>query len=142
MATIAAIYARVSTTEQSTLNQISELKALAAQRGLTIFKIYEDTGYTGKNDRRPEFQAMLRDAVSGRFNVLLAWHIDRIGRQRVGIQRAKLLGVYKGRRGAIADSKKAAMAAHVLVGGGTYRSAAELHGVSVGSVQRAVAEHR
>ena len=196
MATIAAIYARVSTAEQSTLNQISELKALAAQRGLTTFKIYEDTGYTGKNDRRPEFQAMLRDAVSGRFNVLLAWHIDRIGRslvdvvtnvqtiqaanveiilqqqsidtttpvgkamigmcavfaelelgmmkerQRVGIQRAKLLGVYKGRRGAIADSKKAAMAAHVLVGGGTYRSAAELHGVSVGSVQRAVAEHR
>lgn len=196
MANLAAIYARVSTNEQTTENQVTELEALAAQRGLTITRSYEDKGYSGKNDQRPAFQAMMQDAVAGRFNVLLCWHIDRLGRslvdvvntvqsiqaanvelilqqqsidtttpvgkamlsmcavfaeleismmkqrQAIGIQRARKLGKYKGRPVAIADSKKAAMAAHVLVGGGTYRAAAEIHGVSVGSVQRAVAEHK
>ena len=196
MANLAAIYARVSTNEQTTENQVTELEALAAQRGLTIIRSYEDRGYSGKTDRRPEFQAMMKDALAGRFNVLLCWHIDRLGRslvdvinnvqtiqaanvelilqqqsldtttpvgkamigmvavfaelelsmmqerQRIGIRRARLEGKYKGRPVAIADSKKAAMAAHVLVGGGTYRAAAALHGVSVGSVQRAVAEHK
>ena len=195
MANLAAIYARVSTNEQTTLNQITELEALAAQRGLTVFRSYEDTGYSGKNDRRPQFQAMLKDAVAGRFSVLLAWHIDRLGRslvdvvntvqtiqaanvelilqqqsidtttpvgkamismcavfaelelsmmkerQRIGIQRAKLQGKYKGRASSIPFSSKQLMAQHVAAGN-TYRNTAEHFNVSVGTVQRAVAEHR
>jgi len=47
---LAAIYARVSTHEQTTENQITELEALAAQRGLTIIRSYEDKGYSGKTD--------------------------------------------------------------------------------------------
>lgn len=85
MANLAAIYARVSTHEQTTENQITELEALAAQRGLTIIRSYEDKGYSGKTDKRPEFQAMMKDALAGRFNVLLCWHIDRLGRSLVDV---------------------------------------------------------
>ena len=85
MANLAAIYARVSTQEQTTENQVTELEALAAQRGLTIIRSYEDRGYSGKNDKRPEFQAMMKDALAGRFNVLLCWHIDRLGRSLVDV---------------------------------------------------------
>ena len=85
MANLAAIYARVSTNEQTTENQVMELEALAAQRGLTIIQIYEDKGYSGKTDQRPAFQSMIKDAVSGRFNVLLCWHIDRLGRSLVDV---------------------------------------------------------
>jgi len=195
MANLAAIYARVSTHEQTTENQITELEALAAQRGLTIIKSYEDKGYSGKTDKRPAFQAMMKDAVAGRFNVLLAWHIDRLGRslvdvvnnvqtlqsanvelilqqqsidtttpvgkamismcavfaelelemmkerQRIGIQRAKLQGKYKGRAISIPLSSKYLMAQHV-VAGSTYRKTAEHFNVSFGTVQRAVAAHK
>jgi DNA invertase Pin-like site-specific DNA recombinase len=31
-------------------------------------------------DKRPQFDRMLRDAVRGRFDILAAWAVDRLGR--------------------------------------------------------------
>jgi DNA invertase Pin-like site-specific DNA recombinase len=78
----AALYLRVSTGEQTTENQRRELEAVAVQRGWEIVATYEDAGISGAKgrDARPGFDTMLKDATRGRFNVLLAWSVDRLGR--------------------------------------------------------------
>ena len=78
----AALYLRVSTGEQSTNGQRLDLEAAARQRGWAITEIYEDAGISGAKgrDRRPAFDKMLKDAVRGRFDVLMAWSVDRLGR--------------------------------------------------------------
>ena len=78
----AALYLRVSTGEQSTNGQRLDLEAAARQRGWAITEIYEDAGISGAKgrERRPAFDKMLKDAVRGRFDVLMAWSVDRLGR--------------------------------------------------------------
>lgn len=76
----AALYLRVSTDEQSCDMQERDLLRLAEQRGLTVDKIYRDEGWSGAKASRPAFDEMLRDAKRGRFDVLLCWKLDRIGR--------------------------------------------------------------
>jgi DNA invertase Pin-like site-specific DNA recombinase len=54
---------------------------MAAKRGWPITQIYEDKVSGGKGrDKRPGLDAMLKDAARGRFGVLMAWSVDRIGR--------------------------------------------------------------
>jgi DNA invertase Pin-like site-specific DNA recombinase len=82
MAKRVAFYLRVSTGEQSTENQRRELEAVARQRGWEVVAIYEDQGISGAKgrDRRPQLDRMLKDAVRGRFDILAAWAVDRLGR--------------------------------------------------------------
>jgi DNA invertase Pin-like site-specific DNA recombinase len=82
MAKRVAFYLRVSTGEQSTENQRRELEAVAHQRGWEVVAIYEDQGISGAKgrDRRPQLDRMLKDAVRGRFDILAAWAVDRLGR--------------------------------------------------------------
>jgi DNA invertase Pin-like site-specific DNA recombinase len=77
-----ALYVRVSTAEQTTENQRRELVAVARHRGWDVVAVYEDQGISGAKgrDRRPQFDRMLKDAVRGRFDVLAAWAVDRLGR--------------------------------------------------------------
>jgi DNA invertase Pin-like site-specific DNA recombinase len=78
----AAIYLRVSTASQTTENQLRELRKVAAQRGWQIVDTYEDRGISGSKgrDARPSFDRLHRDAARGKFDVVLAWSIDRLGR--------------------------------------------------------------
>jgi DNA invertase Pin-like site-specific DNA recombinase len=78
----AALYVRVSTGEQSTEMQRTELATVAARAGWTITEIYEDAGFSGKNgrDKRPAFDRMLKDAARRRFDILAVWATDRLGR--------------------------------------------------------------
>ena len=73
-----ALYLRVSTGEQTTENQRRELEAVAKQRGWQIVAVYEDKGVSGAKgrDKRPQFDAMLKDAVRGQFDVLAEWSRD------------------------------------------------------------------
>ena len=77
----AALYLRVSTGEQTVENQRQALQAACEQRGWQIVDTYADEGISGSNgrDKRPGFDAMLKDATRGRFDVLLAWSVDRLG---------------------------------------------------------------
>lgn len=77
-----ALYLRVSTGEQTTENQRRELEAVARHRGWEIVHVYEDAGISGAKGRekRPAFDRMLRDAVRGRYDILAAWAVDRLGR--------------------------------------------------------------
>ena len=78
----AALYLRVSTGEQTTANQAKALKAVAAHRGWSIVETYEDAGISGGKgrDKRPGLDAALKDASRGRYDVLCAWSVDRLGR--------------------------------------------------------------
>lgn len=78
----AALYVRVSTDRQSVENQIADLTAVAKRRGWEIVQVYRDEGISGAKGRedRPGLDAMLKDAGRGKFDVIMAWAIDRLGR--------------------------------------------------------------
>src|SRR3954470_15530399 len=77
-----ALYLRVSTAEQTVENQRRELEQVAERRGWTIAAVYEDAGISGAKgrDKRPGFDRMLKDATAGRFDIVAAWSVDRLGR--------------------------------------------------------------
>src|SRR4051812_1774199 len=76
------MYLRVSTADQTTDNQARELEAAAAARGWSIVQTYADQAVSGAKGRekRPQLDAMLRDAVRRRFDVVMVWAVDRLGR--------------------------------------------------------------
>jgi DNA invertase Pin-like site-specific DNA recombinase len=78
----AALYLRVSTGEQNVATQRRDLEAAAAQRGWVVVATYEDNGISGSKgrDKRPGLDRLLKDATRGRFDVAMAWSVDRIGR--------------------------------------------------------------
>jgi DNA invertase Pin-like site-specific DNA recombinase len=78
----AAIYVRVSTDEQSVENQEAELRTTAERMGHEIIAVYRDKGISGAKGRngRPGFDAMHRDAARRRFDMVMAWSVDRLGR--------------------------------------------------------------
>src|SRR5687767_11609272 len=75
----AAIYARVSTFEQEPENQLHELRRYMAARGWTGTEFVE-CGVSGAKDKRPALDALLKDAKRRRFDVLVCWRLDRLGR--------------------------------------------------------------
>lgn len=75
----AAIYARVSTLDQTTENQLAELRHYVGARGWTA-REYVDEGVSGSTDSRPALDRLMRDARRRRFDVLLCWRLDRLGR--------------------------------------------------------------
>jgi DNA invertase Pin-like site-specific DNA recombinase len=75
----AAIYARVSTLDQEPENQLAELRRYAEARGWTAQE-YVDKGVSGAKDRRPALDELVRDARRRRFDVLVCWRLDRLGR--------------------------------------------------------------
>jgi DNA invertase Pin-like site-specific DNA recombinase len=77
-----ALYLRVSTDRQTVENQRIDLRRVAEQRGWIIVGEYIDQGVSGAKGReqRPEFDRLCRDASQGRFDLIAAWAIDRLGR--------------------------------------------------------------
>ena len=75
----AAIYARVSTIDQEPENQLQELRRYVGARGWTSVE-YVDRGVSGAKDRRPALDQLLADARRRRFDVLICWRLDRLGR--------------------------------------------------------------
>ena len=77
-----AIYLRVSTDGQTTYNQRIELESVARQRGWDIVAQYDDNGVSGAKGRqhRKQFDAMIKAATRGEFDMIAAWSVDRLGR--------------------------------------------------------------
>ena len=75
----AAIYARVSTLDQEPENQLQELRRYVEARGWTAQE-YVDHGVSGIKDRRPALDRLVKDAKRRRFDVLVCWRLDRLGR--------------------------------------------------------------
>lgn len=78
----AALYLRVSTDDQTTANQRQALEATCEQRGWTVVATYDDAGFSGSKGReeRPGLDAAFKDASRGKYDVLCAWSVDRLGR--------------------------------------------------------------
>jgi DNA invertase Pin-like site-specific DNA recombinase len=71
---------RVSTADQTTQNQIYDLRTLARQRGLEIVQEYSDHAISGTRTRRPALDRLMADAARHRFDVVLIWACDRLAR--------------------------------------------------------------
>jgi len=75
----AAIYARVSTFDQEPENQLRELRRYVEARGWTA-REFVDRGVSGSKDSRPALDALIKDAKRRKFDVLVVWRLDRLGR--------------------------------------------------------------
>jgi DNA invertase Pin-like site-specific DNA recombinase len=75
----AALYARVSTNEQTCSNQLLELRRYAEARGWTVTE-YVDEGVSGAKQSRPALDRLLKDARRRRLDALVVWRLDRLGR--------------------------------------------------------------
>jgi DNA invertase Pin-like site-specific DNA recombinase len=76
----AALYVRVSTGEQTTLNQEIFLKEYCERNHIEIYKTYKDEGISGSKTTRPDLDVMLQDMRQGYFNTIIVWKLDRLGR--------------------------------------------------------------
>lgn len=78
----AAIYARVSTDQQTTAQQLAELRAAAERQGWQVVEEYVEHAISGAKgrDQRPKLDALLKAASRREFDLVAAWSVDRIGR--------------------------------------------------------------
>jgi DNA invertase Pin-like site-specific DNA recombinase len=85
----AALYLRVSTIDQTTANQERELREVAGRMGCEIARVYKDHGISGAKgrDKRPAFNALIRDANQRKFDMVMAWSVDRLGRSLQDLSR-------------------------------------------------------
>ena len=83
----AAIYVRVSTDKQTVENQVAALRQIAERRGWQVVEQYHDAGISGAKGRdgRPGLDQMLKDAQRRKFDVIMAWAIDRLGRSLIDL---------------------------------------------------------
>jgi len=92
-----ALYARVSTTDQSTDSQLLDLRRYTRERGWNIFQEYVDEGISGTKDSRPALNELMNDAKKRRFDVVLVWRFDRFARSTkhliLALEEFKNLGV-------------------------------------------------
>ncbi len=75
-----AIYARVSTTDQSPDSQLLDLRKYVLDRGWQIYREFVDEGISGTKDSRPALDQLMDDARKRRFDVVLVWRFDRFAR--------------------------------------------------------------
>ena len=88
--TPAVIYARYSSENQrqeSIEGQLRECRIFAERNGYEIVGEYTDSALTGRTDRRPGFQAMIREADKKTFKVVIVWKLDRFARNRYDSRR-------------------------------------------------------
>jgi len=92
-----ALYARVSTADQSTDSQLLDLRRYVRERGWDIFKEYVDEGISGSKDSRPALNELMNDAKKRRFSVVLVWRFDRFARSTkhliLALEEFKNLGI-------------------------------------------------
>jgi len=75
----AVIYARVSTSDQSTELQLREIIQYIQSRGWSTPQVYEDKA-TGTNGNRPMLKQLLANARERKFDVIIIWKLDRLFR--------------------------------------------------------------
>ena len=78
-----AVYCRVSTStkDQTTENQLRELKSYCERMGYEIVKVYEDEVSGAKSrEKRPAYNEMCKDAFLKKFDTIIGWDVSRFGR--------------------------------------------------------------
>ncbi len=83
MTTKVALYCRVSTStkEQTTENQIRELKSYCERMDYEVVKIYEDEVSGAKSrESRPAYNELCKDAFLKKFDIIIGWDVSRFSR--------------------------------------------------------------
>lgn len=75
-----ALYARVSTDKQTCENQLKELRSIAERMQYIIVDEFIDEGISGATSSRPALDALMKSATQRRFDMVMCWSIDRLGR--------------------------------------------------------------
>ena len=73
-----AIYARVSTDQQTTENQLIELRRIAMRNDWIVVQEFVDQGISGAKGReqRPQFDALLKGVVRREFDLIASWSVE------------------------------------------------------------------
>src|SRR6516225_1641234 len=75
-----AIYARVSTKDQSCNLQLRDLRAYCAARGFSVQREYVDVGESGAKDSRPQLNQLMASARKRQLDAIVVWRFDRFAR--------------------------------------------------------------
>jgi DNA invertase Pin-like site-specific DNA recombinase len=78
--TSVAVYARVSTKEQTTEAQVAQLTAYCQSRGWTDVSVFRDDGVSGVRDNRPELDKLRERMLHREFESVVVSKMDRLGR--------------------------------------------------------------
>jgi len=81
----AVIYARYSSSgqrDESIEGQIRDCRIYAKKKGYVIIHEYTDKALTGRTDKRPDFQLMIKDSEKKSFKAVIVWKLDRFARNR------------------------------------------------------------
>lgn len=76
-----AIYARVSTDEQTEESQIPTLEKWAADKGWEIVGIYREVGSAWQNSDQKELKRLFEDCRRGLANIVIIYDFSRVTRQ-------------------------------------------------------------
>ncbi|ODS40719.1 MAG: hypothetical protein A7315_07840 [Candidatus Altiarchaeales archaeon WOR_SM1_79] len=81
---VAAIYARVSTKEQTLGYSLDEQKHRCKEYiknlGIKYHRVYIDDGHSGKTLDRPAMQRLIGDIIEGKISHIVVWKLDRLSR--------------------------------------------------------------
>ena len=83
MTTRVALYCRVSTStkDQTTENQVRELKSYCERMDYEVVKIYEDEVSGAKSrESRPAYNELCKDAFLKKFDIIIGWDVSRFSR--------------------------------------------------------------
>lgn len=75
-----ALYARVSTDDQSAGMQLDDLHAISRARHWENVKEYVDEGISGSKKERPALDRLIADVKVGRIERIVVWKFDRMAR--------------------------------------------------------------
>ena len=75
----AVLYARVSKLDQNPELQIEVLKEYVESSKYELYKVYQDK-ISGIKDSRPQLDRLMQDARAKKFNHVVIWKVDRLGR--------------------------------------------------------------
>jgi DNA invertase Pin-like site-specific DNA recombinase len=76
-----AIYARVSTADQTAENQLLDLRGECARRGWAVIEPpYVDVGISGAKEHRPHLDRLMEDVRKRKVDVVFVWRFDRFAR--------------------------------------------------------------
>jgi DNA invertase Pin-like site-specific DNA recombinase len=75
-----ALYARVSTNDQTVAPQVEALRSYGSARGLQVVGEFVDEGVSGSKDRRPALDEMLAAAHRREFDAVACVKLDRLAR--------------------------------------------------------------
>lgn len=79
---IYARYSSASQNEQSIAGQVDVCTKWAEANDVKIIHIYHDEALSGKTDKRPDFQKMIKAAKSRKFDYIIVYKLDRFARNR------------------------------------------------------------